>query len=450
MSDVLKLAAERGMAYVENINERRVFPDDEALAQLAQFDEPFPESPTAPADVIDQLDKLGSPATVATTGSRYFGFVTGGSLPAAMGANWLSAAWDQNGAMRIMSPIGAKLEDVALSWLLEVLDLPREAAGGFVTGATTANFTALAAARNHLLARAGWDVEAQGLFGAPEIKVVISDEIHSSLLQALAMVGFGRERVIRVPVNAQGAILPDELPELDDMTIVCIQAGNVNSGSFDPAEPICKAAQAAGAWVHIDGAFGLWARATPERKHLTAGVDLADSWATDGHKWLNVAYDSGFVFCKHPEALTNAMAQKASYLLVGAEREPGYYTPELSRRARGIEVWAALKSLGRTGVANMIENDCTLATRLADGLREAGITIHNDVVINQVFISFGDAEKTHEVIRAVQDEGILWAGSSIWKGITGLRLSVSSWQTTAHDIDRTIESIVRCANRVMA
>ncbi|MGB7342509.1 MAG: aminotransferase class V-fold PLP-dependent enzyme, partial [Phototrophicaceae bacterium] len=351
-------ASERAQRYLSEIDARAVFPSDEALSALTAFDEPFPNGVSSPETVIALLDDIGAPATVATTGSRYFGFVTGGILPAATAANVLMSAWDQNGSSRINSPIAAKLEDVALAWLVDALGLEAGTAGGFVTGATMANFTALAAARHHLLARKNWDVEANGLFGAPEIKVVVSDEVHVSVLQALMMLGFGKERVMRVPVDAQGAMRADALPELDDMTIVCIQAGNVNSGAFDPAEPICALAKEANSWVHVDGAFGLWVAATETHNHLTTGYDQADSWATDGHKWLNVSYDNGIVLCRHAQSLQDAMTARAPYLIAGTEREPNHFTPEQSRRARGIEVWAALKSLGRAGLAAMITRDC--------------------------------------------------------------------------------------------
>jgi glutamate/tyrosine decarboxylase-like PLP-dependent enzyme len=442
----LKEAAERGMRYAETIRERRVSPSPEAIEALRAFDEPFPDSPTPPEEIICQLDELGSPATVASTGSRYFGFVTGGILPAAMAASWLMSAWDQNGGLRIGSPIGAKLEDVALAWLVDALGLPKETAVGFVTGATMANFTGLAAARHYLLAKKGWDVEAKGLYGAPEIKVVVGDEVHVSLLQALQMLGLGKERLIRVPVDSQGRMLADKLPELDDLTILCIQAGNVNSGAFDPAKAICEKAKEAGAWVHVDGAFGLWVLASPKLKALAEGLELADSWATDGHKWLNVSYDNGLVFCRHPEAMRGAMGVSAAYLITGAEREPDHYTPELSRRARGVEIWAALKSLGRKGLADLIERDCQLAARFAAGLKAAGFEILNEVVINQVLVSFGDKEKTLKTIAAIQEDGTMWAGQSVWQGKTGMRISVSSWATTEADIDRCVEAIARLSN----
>lgn len=448
MSDLLNQTAQRAIQYQQTIDERRVFPSPDDLARLSIFDEATPQSPTDPQAVIKLLDEIGAPATVATTGKRYYGFVTGGILPAAMAANWLMSVWDQNGGLRILSPLNATLEEIALRWLVDMLGLPPDTAGGFVTGATMANFAALAAARHHLLERAGWDVEAKGLYGAPEIKVIVGEEVHVSLLQALGMLGLGRERVIRVPADAQGQMIADDLPPLDDMTIVCIQAGNVNSGGFDPAKAICQKAQAAGAWVHVDGAFGLWVLANPKRAHLGKGLALADSWATDGHKWLNVSYDNGLVFCRHPQAMRSALSISASYLVKGAQREPENFTPEQSRRARGIEVWAALKSLGKEGLADMIERDCQLASYFAEGLRNAGFTVHNDVVINQVLVSFGDAERTRAVIAKVQSDGVMWAGPSVWQGVTGMRISVSSWKTTREDIDRSLQAIIAASQSI--
>ena len=447
MTNWLEDAAQRGIRYVNSVNERRVFPEQGAIDALAEFDEPFPQQPASAESVIALLDDLGGPATVATTGSRYFGFVIGGLLPAAMAASWLMSAWDQNGVLYALSPVNAVLEKIALRWVVDALGLPEETVGGFVTGATMANFTALAAARHHLLARAGWDVEAQGLFGAPEIKVVVGEEVHVSLLQALMLLGLGRERVIRVPVDGQGRMLADQLPEVDAMTIVCLQAGNVNSGAFDPAQAIIDKAHEQGAWVHVDGAFGLWVMAAPAYAHLAAGYQAADSFSTDGHKWLNVSYDNGIVLCRHEHALRAAMTVHAPYLVENTERQPSHYTPELSRRARGIEIWAALKSLGREGLAEMIERNCQLAAHFASGLSAAGFTVHNEVVINQVMVSFGDAEQTLRVIEAIQKEGTLWAGQSVWHGQTVMRISVSSWATTQADIERCLEAIVTIANQ---
>lgn len=448
MENLLKSTAERAAHYLESLDERSVTPTAEALSHLSLFDEPFPNVPADPEAVIALLDEVGSPATVTTAGSRYFGFVIGGSLPAALAANWIAGAWDQNASFTTLSPVSARLEQVAIRWLLDALRLPAGCAVGFVTGATQANFAGLAAARHALLARQGWDVEAQGLFGAPPITVVVGEEVHVSLLKALSMLGLGRERVIRVPVDEQGRMRADSLPPLDAHTIVCLQAGNVNSGAFDPMEAIIPQVKAAKAWVHVDGAFGLWAAAAPERASLVNGIEAADSWATDAHKWLNVPYDSGLVFVREPQQLHAAMAVNAAYLAQGDAREPSHYTPELSQRARGIEVWAALRSLGRQGLADLIERTCRHAARFAAGLQEAGYTILNEVVLNQVLVSFGDAETTRRVVAAIQQDGTCWCGGTVWHGQTAMRISVSSWATTEADVERSLVAMIRVASMV--
>lgn len=446
MNNLLLSTAHRAINYRTALPTRRVFPGPDAIRALTGLDEPLPDQPTDPEAVLAQLDELGSPATVTMTGGRYFGFVNGSSLPATLAANWLAAAWDQNVALGVMSPIAEKLEQVTTRWMVDLLGFPPETVVGFVTGATMANFTGLAAARHAILEKHGWNVETQGLFGAPEIKVIVGDEVHVSLLKALGMLGLGRERVISVPVDDQGRMRSDAIPPLDDRTLVCIQAGNVNTGAFDPAREICEQAHKAGAWVHVDGAFGLWTLACPTRAPLARGVPDADSWAVDAHKWLNVPYDSGLAFCRHPDAIRAAMTMIAPYLLTSTKPEPCHYTPEMSRRARGVEIWAALKSLGRAGLAEMIERNCQLATRFADGLRAMGHTILNEVVINQVLVSFGDAETTNRIIAQLQADGTLWAGGTVWQGHTAMRISVSSWMTTEEDVDRCLEAI-RCTSK---
>lgn len=441
MHKLLGSVALRAGRYLEDVQERRVSPSPEAVRALDAFIEPFPDAPSDPGEVIRILDDLGSPATVAMAGPRFFGFVIGGALPAALAANWLAGAWDQNAGLFVASPTAALLEEVSLNWLLHVLALPAGCAGAFVTGATMANFTALAAARHAVLLRAGWDVEAQGLFGAPTIQVVIGEEVHPSLIKSLGLLGMGRERVIRVPVDGQGRMRMKDLPELTGPAIVCVQAGNVNTGSFDPIGEICRRAHAEEAWVHVDGAFGLWASASPRHSHLAEGVALADSWATDAHKWLNVPYDSGLAFVKDPESLRAAMSITAAYLPQGEHREPSQFVPELSRRARGVEVWAALKSLGRSGLAEMIDRCCRLAGRFAEGLTAAGFEVLNDVVLNQVLVSFGAPEVTQRVIAEVQKDGTCWCGGTVWQGRSAMRISVSSWATTAADVDRSLEAI---------
>ena len=443
--ELLRQAAEIARQYARGIGERRVAPAQADLDSLKKLHEPFPSAPSDPLQILRTLDDIGSPATVATTGGRYFGFVTGATVPASLAANWLAGAWDQNSALRVMSPIAAELEEVVLGWVCEVLGLPADCEGGLVTCATTANFTALVAARHALLARAGWNVADDGMFGAPPIDVVVGDEVHASILKALSLAGFGKKRMIRVPADDQGRIRADKLPPLNDRTIVCIQAGNVNSGSFDPAADICARARDQGAWVHVDGAFGLWAAASPKYRHLTNGFEQADSWATDAHKWPNVNYDSGIVLVKDGMALRSAMTMTAAYLDAGARREPMYHAPESSRRARGVELWAALKSLGREGLCSLIERTCRHAQQFAAGFRKAGFAVLNDVVINQVLVSFGSDDATQRVIRAVQEDGTCWCGGTVWQGKSAMRVSVSSWATTEADVDRSLEAILRIA-----
>ena len=405
----------------------------------------LPECGEDALTTLELLDEAGSPATMASAGPRYFGFVIGGALPESVAASWLATAWDQNAGLVAASPVSAALEDISLAWLLDLLCLPASAAGAFVTGATMANFTALAAARHAVLSRVGWDVEADGLGGAPPLQVVVGAEAHASLLKAVALLGLGRERVTRVPADAQGRMRTDELPRLEGPAIVCLQAGNVNSGAFDPARELCAWAHDAGAWVHVDGAFGLWAAAAPGRAALANGVADADSWATDAHKWLNVPYDSGLTFVRDAVALRAAMGQSAAYYIAGEQREPMHYTPETSRRARGVEIWAALRTLGRAGVADLVERCCQHAARFADGLRRSGFDVLNDVVLNQVLVSFGSDEATRRVIQAVQREGTCWAGGTVWHGRAAMRISVSGWATTQADVDRSLEAIARLA-----
>lgn len=445
MDELLLEVAQRAKRYAEGVGGRRVSPSPEAVERLGLLNVPLQDEPMEPSTVLSELDEIGSPATVATTGGRYFGFVVGGCLPAAMAANMLAGVWDQNAA-RILSPVASSLEDVCIRWLISLLGLPPKSGAGFVTGATMANFSGLAAARHALLSREGWDVESQGLFGAPPISVIVGKEVHVSLLKALSMLGLGRDRVVRVPVDGQGRMRADALPQIQGPTVVCIQAGNVNTGAFDPAEEICRSTRASGAWVHVDGAFGLWALASPGRAHLARAFLQADSWATDGHKWLNVPQDSGIAFVREAGHLRAAMAASAAYLIEGQGREPSHFTPEMSRRARGVEIWAALRSLGRSGLADLIERTCQHASRFAEGLSTAGYDILNDVVLNQVLVSFGSADVTRRVIQRVQEEGTCWCGGTEWQGHVAMRISVSSWATTAEDVQRSLEVILRIAS----
>ena len=445
MDDLLHEAADRAAKYLSSLGTRPVFPSRTTLSRLGELGGKLPDVPSSPEKVLELLDEIGSPATVASAGGRYFGFVVGGSLPAALAANWLAAAWDQNAMSSVSSPVAAKVEEIVIPWLLDLLHLPGDCAGALVTGAMMANFTALAAARHSVLKKHGWDVEADGLCGSPPVTVIVGQQAHPTLLKAASLLGFGYKHLVRVPVDAQGRMQADAMPTILGPTIICIQAGNVNTGAFDPAEEICRHAKAAGAWVHVDGAFGLWAAAAPNCRHLTVGIADADSWATDAHKWLNVPYDSGLAFVRERESLEAAMMPPVAYLPQGDCREPWKYTPEASRRGRGIEIWAALRSLGRFGVADLIERTCDHATRFADGLREAGYAILNDVVLNQVLVSFGSDDKTRRVLAAVQEEGTCWCSTASWQGQAAMRISVSSWATTKDDVERSLAAILRVA-----
>lgn len=437
-------AARRGIRYRTTLDPRRVAPDPGAVAALSALDGPLPDEGRADASVLELLDRVGSPATVTMAGGRYFGFVNGSALPVTVAAHWLATAWDQNCALQVMSPVAAACEDIALRWTCDALHLP-PSAGALVTGASMANLTALAAARHRVLGQAGWDVDNDGLFGAPPITVVVGAEVHATLRRALGHLGFGRTRTIDLPVDGQGRIVARDLPALTGPAIVCLQAGNVNTGAFDPAGPLCDWAHAHGAWVHVDGAFGLWARACPARAAQAEGYELADSWATDAHKWLNVPYDCGVALVRDEPALRAAMSLTAAYLPASGPRDPMHYSPDGSRRARGVDVWAALASLGRSGVAELVDRCCRHATRLAEGLRAAGLDVLNEVTLNQVLVSFGDDAATRRVIAAVQDDGTCWCGGTRWQGREAMRISVSSYATTTADIDQSLAAIVRCA-----
>jgi glutamate/tyrosine decarboxylase-like PLP-dependent enzyme len=443
-------AARRAQLYLATVRRRPVAPSAAAIGRLTELGGRLPDRPASAHDIVRLLDEIGSPATMASAGGRYFGLVIGGALPVTVAASWLAAAWDQNAAMRMSSPVAAALEDVALAWIAELLDVPASAGGALVTGASMASFTALAAARSALLARAGWDVGARGMFGAPPLRVVVGEEVHVTVLKALTLLGFGRDTVERVPVDRQGRMRDDAVPPLDGRTILCIQAGNVNTGAFDPAAAICRKAAEAGAWVHVDGAFGLWAACSPSRAHLTAGFEQADSWATDAHKWLNTPYDCGIALVRDPAHLRAAMAATAAYLAAGEGREANHHGPELSRRARAVEVWAALRFLGRAGVAEMVERTCRHAATLSGRLREAGFEILNEVVVNQILVAGVTDAATDRLIAAVQQDGTCWCGGTSWQGRRAMRVSISSWATTEEDIELSFRAIVAAGRATAA
>jgi glutamate/tyrosine decarboxylase-like PLP-dependent enzyme len=446
MSSLLNDAAARAMRYLDGISQRRVTPDADSIAAITRLDEALSDTGKTDASTLALLDEVGSPASMAIAGPRFFGFVMGGSLPATIASNWLTTVWEQNACMHEITPVASRLEQIALNWLIDVLRLPADTGAGFVTGTTVANFTALAAARHRAYEDAGWDVEADGLIGAPEITIIVGAEAHPTLTKSLGLLGFGRNRVVRVPVDDQGRLIAAELPVIDGPTIVCTQAGNVNTGAFDPVGEICDVVKPQGAWVHVDGAFGLWAAASDALCEQTDGLQKADSWATDAHKGLNVPYDSGIAFVRNPHDLQAAMSITAEYLVTETEyRNPSDFTPELSRRARGIDVWAALRTLGRNGLADMVNRSCKMARRFADGFSTAGYNILNDVVFNQVLVELGDDATTRRIIAAIQADGTCWCGVTVWQGRTAMRISVSNWSTTESDVDQSLAAMLKIA-----
>jgi len=450
--DELPLLADadaRARAYVASVRDRRVYPGADALDALSAFVEPFPAHGHGDASTLALLDELGSPATVTSNGPHYFGFVIGASLPSAAAAERMVVAWDQCASSFDNSPVAATLEKVAAGWVLDALDLPRESAVGFGTSATACTIACLTAARRALLARKGWDFDQDGLAGAPEVKVVVSDVVHVAVRKALRVLGFGMRRMLQAPTDTHGRIDPDRLPPLDDLTILCLQAGEVNTGEFDPFERIVPRAKAAGAWVHVDGAFGLWARASGPAAHLAAGAELADSWTTDGHKWLNTPYDGAMAICRDAAALSRAMNSDAVYATAAGDAQKNL-TMEFSRRARGIPVWAALRSLGRAGVRAMVDRHIAQAARLAARLREAGFEVVNRVVLNQVLVRGASDAQTLAIRLGVEASGEAWFGQTVWLGRPAFRLSVSSWRTQDHDIDRLVETLVRARDGLQA
>ncbi|MDG1437906.1 MAG: pyridoxal-dependent decarboxylase, partial [Emcibacteraceae bacterium] len=420
---------------------RPVTPSADAINSLKYFNEPLSENGTDAKDVIKMLVEVGEPGVVSSRGGRYYGFVTGGALPVSVAANWVAANWDQNGALSVMSPTAAKIEEVAGKWVLDALDLPRECGFGFVTGASIAGFTALSAARNKLYQNLGYDLKADGIRNAPKIRFVMGEEIHPTNIIALQYMGYGKNEFEMVPCDAEGRMIAGKMPPLDDHTIVLAQAGNVNSGSFDPFNEICDAAKDTGAWVHVDAAFGGWVRASNERTYLAKGMERADSWSFDCHKWLNVPYDSAIAICRDSKAMQDMFGISAAYLMEGEMREPSHYTPEFSRRARGIDIWAALKFLGRDGLANLIDGTSNHAKRMARELEKLGFTIMNDVVINQIVVTLDDEEKIAKIIDQVQKGGKTWFGPTQWMGKKGFRISISSHVTTDKDVDIALQAI---------
>ncbi len=412
----------------------------------------LPEKGEAPEKIIEALASAGTKGTVASAGPRYFGFVTGGSYPVALAADWLVSAWDQNGAIYVLSPLVSVVEQITGAWLREIAGLPATMSFGFVTGGYMANFTSLAAARHHVLQNAGWDVEANGLFGAPPVDVIVSEESHYTVPMALRLLGLGANRVRRIPTDNQGRMRADALAAAlrggKGPCIVCAQAGNVNTGAFDPLEELAELTKERGAWLHVDGAFGLWAAASPKHAALIRGIEKVDSVASDAHKWINVPYDCGIMFCAHETSHRSAMALAAAYIVTTeGERDPRDFVPELSRRGRAIPAYAAVRAFGRQGFAELIERNCRQARRFAEALRDAGYEVLNDVVLNQVLVSFGTSEQTQRTIAAIQEDATCWCGGTVWKGRTAMRISVSNWSTTDEDVEQSIEAMIRAAGK---
>ena len=450
---LLEETASYAADFFEGLPERPVRQTASLEELRANLGGPLPDAPADPRAVISDLARAADPGVIAIPGGRYFGFVIGGAVPAAVAADWLTATWDQNAGLYVGGPAAAVVEEVAGEWLKELLALPRDASFGFVTGCQMAGVTGLAAARHAVLEHAGWNVEERGLTGAPPISVVVGQERHTTVDRALRFLGLGSGCIIPVEADDQGRMLPDALrsalADLDGPSIVCAQAGNVNTGSFDPIAQIADVTSAAGSWLHIDGAFGLWAAVSPALAHLVDGADRADSWALDSHKWLNVPYDNGVAFCAHPEAHSASMGVRASYLIHADETGPRDqldWNPEFSRRARGFTVYAAIRSLGRTGIAGIVERCCAHARRFGEALGETpGIEILNDVVLNQVLVRFSSDAHTDAVIEAVQADGTCWLSGTTWHGMRAMRISVSSWATTDEDVERSIVAIRRAA-----
>jgi glutamate/tyrosine decarboxylase-like PLP-dependent enzyme len=448
---VLSDAAGRAARYRSGVADNPVVtPVDEDLL-ATRFGGPLPEGPSEPGAVVDRLVTAAEPGLVATTGPRYFGFVIGGSSPAATAADVLTSGWDQNGFTGVLSPASRAAEAAAGGWVKELLGIPATASCGFVTGTQEANTIGLAAGRHHVLAGAGWDVARDGLNGAPRVRVVANAERHATIDRSLRLLGFGDAHLELVDTDDNGAIDVDALRRVlaegpDGPVIVCLQSGNVNTGACDDLRGACDAVHAVGGWAHVDGAFGLWASASPDHRHLNDGIELADSWSTDAHKWLNVPYDSAFALVSRPDVHSAATSYTAPYLMTSTgDPELGDLVLGSSRRARGFTIWAAIQELGRSGVADLVGRCCSLASRFADGLAAGGLEIANDVVLNQVLVGFGDDARTDRVIAAIQRDGTCWMGGTTWHGRRLMRIAVSNWSTTPDDVDRSIEAILRIA-----
>ena len=434
-------------SYIDGVQEMEVFPSPQNLENLKVFDEKLSTEPLTAERVLGQLHQMGSSATIAQTGGRYFGFVDGGAVPVSLAVKWLSDVWDQNGGLYLTSPLNAKLESVCENWLKDIFKLPSESVAGFVSGTSVANLCGLIAARYRLLKNLGWDVNIKGLNGAPRIRIIAHEQVHASIQKTFAILGFGQDDVTWVPSDDQGRMIIEELPELDSSCLVILQAGNANTGSFDKFSAVCDKANRVGAWVHVDGAFGLWAGASKTLSHLTAGMEKASSWAVDGHKTLNTPYDSGIVLCRDEKAFVTALQATGEYIIYSDERDPMLYTPEMSKRSRAIELWATMKYLGKNGIDEMVTGFYQRAKQLEKGLLKSGFRIINEVVFNQVLVACETDEITKGVLDMVQKSGEVWCGGSKWQGEAAIRISICSWATTENDIERTIAVFKRAKNK---
>lgn len=447
--DIFRQARKYAFDYADSVSERNVYPTPDAIADLDQFVEELPESVGNAAQVLKQLNRYGTPASTAQTGGRYFGFVNGGVIPASLAVRWLTDFWDQNTALYAMSPVVAKLEEVCEAWLRELLGLPEKVVAGFVSGSSMAIFCGLAAARYRIFQNNGWDINKRGFYGAPKIRVVAERQVHGTVVKAIALLGFGTDSIDWVETDAQGRMIPDEIPQLDESTLLILQAGNVSSGAFDPFDEICEKAGRANAWVHIDGAFGLWAAASNRFNHLTRGIEKADSFSVDGHKTLNTPYDSGIVLCGDREALTHALHASGSYIAYSGNRDGMLYTPEMSRRARAVELWAALKYLGKEGVDQLVFGLHRRAVQMAQALEAESFQILNEVVFNQILVACDSDTITERTMRHVQESGECWVGGASWDGKPVIRISICSWATTEDDIARSVSAFVTARNKAV-
>jgi glutamate/tyrosine decarboxylase-like PLP-dependent enzyme len=445
--DIFKQAQSYAFDYADNALERNVFPTGEAIKNLVEFIEDMPDVTGDSADILAQLNKYGSPATVSQIGGRYFGFVNGGVIPVSLAARWLSDFWDQNTALFVISPLASKLEEVVEAWLKELLNLPKEVVAGFVSGSSLSIFCGLAAARYRVFQNNNWDINKSGLNGAPKVRIVAGKQAHGTVVKAIALLGFGIDNIEWVDTDSQGRIIPSKVPQLDESTILLLQAGNVSSGSFDPFDEICEKANKANTWIHIDGAFGLWAAGSARLKHLTKGIDKANSWSVDGHKTLNTPYDNGIVLCNDKDALVHALQASGSYIAYSENRDGMLYTPEMSRRARVVELWAALKYLGKEGVDELVYGLHQRAVQISHELEAEGFQILNSVVFNQLLVACDNDKITHRTLNHIQQSGECWVGGTTWDGRAVIRISVCSWATTEEDLTRSVRAFIAARNK---